>query len=67
MVTDDRILYPPRDAAAILSLSEKTLWNHTKPRGPIPAIRIGRSVRYARKTLERIIAEMEAGQVEAGK
>lgn len=36
----------PRDAARALSMSEKGLWNMTQPRGPIPAAKIGRLVRY---------------------
>ncbi len=36
----------PRDAARALSISEKSLWNLTKPRGPLPAAKIGRLVRY---------------------
>jgi len=35
-----------REAARLLSLSERTLWTLTAPRGPIPAVRIGRIVRY---------------------
>lgn len=36
----------PREAAAALSISERTLWSLTAPRGPIPAARAGRSVLY---------------------
>ncbi len=36
----------PREAAQALSISEKNLWTLTQPRGPIPAAKIGRLVRY---------------------
>jgi len=35
-----------REAARLLDVCEKTLWSMTVPRGSIPAIRFGRSVRY---------------------
>jgi excisionase family DNA binding protein len=41
-----RLLMSPREAAATLALSERTLWALTHPRGPIPCLRIGRCVRY---------------------
>lgn len=49
-----------RDAARMLSISEKTLWSQTEPRGPIPAVRWGRRVLYAVDTLRRVTAEREA-------
>jgi len=33
-------------AAELLSVSERTLWSITAPRGTVPAVRIGRLVRY---------------------
>jgi len=38
-------------AAETLSISERTLWGLTAPRGPIPVVRIGRSVRYDQRDL----------------
>lgn len=38
-------LLTARQAAAALSISERTLWGLTH-RGDIPCVRIGRSVRY---------------------
>lgn len=35
-----------RDAAKFLAVCEKTLWSYSAPRGPIPCIKVGRSVRY---------------------
>lgn len=42
---------PPRDAAKMLSVSERTLWGLTQPRGPIHAVKIGRLVRYPIESL----------------
>jgi hypothetical protein len=44
-----------RDAAAFLAVSERSLWGWTAPRGPIRAVRVGRSVRYALTELQRWI------------
>jgi excisionase family DNA binding protein len=38
-------LLKPKETAAILGVSERTLLTYTQ-RGEIPAVRIGRSVRY---------------------
>lgn len=38
-------LLKPKEAAEVLSVSERTLWNLTRNE-EIPAVRIGRSVRY---------------------
>ena len=53
----DRLLLNPRDAARALSISERTLWGLTAPRGPIRAVRVGKRLqRYAVGDLERWIA-----------
>ena len=31
----------PREAAKALSISDRTLWGLTAPRGPIPCVRVG--------------------------
>jgi excisionase family DNA binding protein len=65
-VTDDApyvepLLLTAREAAALLAVSEKTLWNHTAPRGNcIPAVRFGKSLRYSRAALESWIADQAA-------
>lgn len=41
-----KLLLTPREAAEALSVCEKTLFNLTR-RGELPAVKIGRSVRYA--------------------
>lgn len=54
-----QLLLTARDAAQALSVSEKTLWRNTEPRGDIPAVRFGKSVRYSRAALEKWIARAE--------
>lgn len=49
-----RLLVTPREAATALSVCEKTLWSLTK-RGELPAVRIGRMVRYDLADLQRFI------------
>jgi len=52
---------PARDAARMLSISERALWALTAPRGPIPCVRLGRSVRYSVAALQRYL---ETGRAE---
>ena len=42
-----KLLLSIRETAKCIGVSEKTLWTLTAPRGPIPAIRFGRAVRYS--------------------
>jgi len=49
-----RILVTPREAARALSICEKTLWSLTK-RGELPAVKIGRSVRYNLADLQLLV------------
>lgn len=51
-----RLLVPARDAAQMLSISERTLWSLTAPRGPLPPVRIGARVLYSTETLRSWIA-----------
>jgi hypothetical protein len=46
------LLLAVRDAARALAISERTLWSITAPRGSLPCIKIGRSVRYAIEDLQ---------------
>ncbi len=41
-----RLALRPREAAKTLSISERTLWSITSPRGSLPCIHIGRSIRF---------------------
>ncbi len=50
----ERLLYTPREAAAALGVCEKTLYTLTKS-GQLPAVRIGRSVRYAVEDLQAFV------------
>ena len=58
----DRLLIPARDASRMLSVSERTLFAMTSPRGPIASVRIGRAdsgnprVLYSVETLRAWIA-----------
>lgn len=56
---EQRLLVTPREAAVRLSISERQLWAHTQPRGPIPATRIGNSVRYSPDALQRFIESQQ--------
>ena len=53
----ERLLLKPREAAQALALSERTLWQYTTPRGPIPCCRIGSSIRYRLMDLQNYLAE----------
>jgi len=53
--TGEKLLLKPREAAKCLGVSERQLWAHTQPRGPIPATRIGSCVRYSPHALQAFI------------
>ena len=57
---EQRMLLKPREAAASLNISERQLWAHTEPRGPIPCVRIGSSVRYSPQALQAYISQQNA-------
>jgi excisionase family DNA binding protein len=50
----DRLLLTPRQAAAALSISERTLWQLTRD-GAVRRVRIGRAVRYDPRDLQDYI------------
>ena len=54
------LLLTPRQAAAALAISERTLWSKTKV-GEIPAVRVGRAVRYCVDDLQGWIARNRQG------
>lgn len=56
---EQRLLLKPREAAMLLNISERQLWEHTSPRGPIPATRIGNCVRYSREGLQNHIRQQQ--------
>jgi excisionase family DNA binding protein len=41
------LLVDTREATRLLSISRKTLYTHTTPRGSIPCVRLGSLVRYS--------------------
>jgi hypothetical protein len=54
----ERMTVTRREAAEMLSVSERTLWGATSPRGPIPCVRIGRRcIRYPVKGLKDYLAQ----------
>jgi predicted DNA-binding transcriptional regulator AlpA len=57
-----KLLLSAREAAASLSISERTLWAVTVPRGTLPVVRIpgGRGVRYSVESLQNWIAGQES-------
>ena len=59
---EQRLLLKPRQAAPVLEISERQLWAQTQPRGPIPCVRIGSSVRYSPEALQAFIAQQQRQQ-----
>ncbi|GHT43620.1 hypothetical protein FACS189443_7230 [Planctomycetales bacterium] len=59
-----RILLSVKDGAAMLSISQRTLWELSK-RGEIAVCRIGTRVLFPVKELERFIAEHSAVEPQA--
>jgi predicted DNA-binding transcriptional regulator AlpA len=55
------MLLTVRQTAAALSVSERTLWAISAPRGPIPVVRIGRSVRYDPGDLREYVEDQKNG------
>jgi excisionase family DNA binding protein len=51
----ERLLVKPREAAVMLAISARKLWELTNI-GEIPVVRIGRSLRYSRADLEGWVA-----------
>lgn len=50
-----RLLLNLREAAQALSVSDRTLWGMSAPRGPIPVVKLGCSIRYEVRALEEYI------------
>lgn len=55
---EQRSLLTPRQTAKLLAISERALLGMTIPRGPLPAVRMGRLVRYCENELLRAAAQM---------
>jgi hypothetical protein len=56
------ILFTRKQAAAALSIGERTLWALTWPRGPIRSVQIGRSVRYSADALRAWVESEQEGR-----
>lgn len=52
-----KLLYNANEAAALLSISPRTLWTITSPRGPLPCVRIRNRCLYAYEVLQRYVVE----------
>lgn len=52
-----------RETAAILGISERTLWKLTRPRGPIPCIRLGSCIRYSARQVDEWIQSQSQGEI----
>jgi hypothetical protein len=56
------LLWDVREGSRQLSVSTKTLWNHTMPRGSIPCVRVGQRVLYDPNDLREWIARQKGGR-----
>jgi len=62
--TTPKLLLSAREAARALSISERTLWGLSAPRGPIPIVRIGlKGVRYSLRALQQFAEGRDNGKV----
>jgi excisionase family DNA binding protein len=59
--TRERLLLRPGEAAELLAISPRKLWELTN-RGEIPSLRIGRSLRYWREALLRWVERQQRGR-----
>lgn len=57
--TPEQLLWKGRRAAQACEISERQLWAQTQPRGPIPCVRIGNSVRYSPEALQRFFESQQ--------
>jgi predicted DNA-binding transcriptional regulator AlpA len=61
-MSDLKLLLNAKEAAAALGISERLLWSMSTPRGPITAVKIGRSVRYPVDALRTFIESRTGGR-----
>lgn len=61
--TPQKLLLSVREAAAALSVCEKSLWSMTEPRGNLACVRIGRRVLYSVDDLRHWIDQKKGGAV----
>lgn len=55
----EKILLTSREAAAMLSISQGSLYNLRAPKGPIPVVFLGTAVRYPLEALRKVLAQMQ--------
>lgn len=53
-------------ASEYLAISERKLWGLTAPRGPLPCVKLGRSIRYKLKDLDAYINAQRVTAVAQG-
>ncbi len=63
-LTPEQMLWTIRQAAQACNISERQLWAKTNPRGPIPCVRLGRSVRYSPEALAEYIRSQSAASAQ---
>lgn len=51
----------PKDAARMLGIGQRMLWQLSQPRGDIPTIRVGTAVLYPVEGLKRWLADQAKG------
>jgi hypothetical protein len=58
-----QLLLTPTAAAKLLSISARTLWARSHPRGPIPVVKIPgtRAIRYSVTALQQFIQAAQEG------
>ena len=61
--SDHRLTVTHREAARLIGVSERTLWNYAAPNGPLPCVRLGRRRLYAIDDLKRFLRDAAAGKV----
>lgn len=52
-------LLTSREAAALLRIGTRSLYEISSPRGSLPCVRIGRSVRYSQAAVEEWIEQQQ--------
>ena len=57
---DTKLLLSAKEAARALSISVRSLHTHSKPRGPIPAVRLGGRVLYSMDDLRAWIEQAKS-------
>jgi hypothetical protein len=67
-IIPEKLLLSAREAAKALSISARTLWSMTAPRGPIPCLRLNSRVLYPVDGLKKWIDEQtsQAEEVQNG-